>query len=353
MKESWYFCSGENRPKMQQDYPISSRRNAMSLSGVLRDFFDTFFSKNVAAPVFHHTYTYSISCISSPCPFTGKEKDEETGYGYFGARYMDHELMTMWLSVEPMADKYPNISPYAYCAWNPVKLVDPDGREFGDFYGKSGQYLGNDGKNDGKVYVMRNGRDALCGTWDLFMAKVKVWLHSGNSEYFDEHPEIYNNFISILPLEMLAEAYGSIQDDGTHGISDANNREYGGYANAEGTAWEKLDVQSEVGNPQEGDIPIPGLKYNRIRFHSHPSGTRSTGNSNNVEFSGATFSEDKRVTHSWVQTPSKADIKKAGNTINYVFGMGDKTLSVYDKNGIQATIGLGGSDLGSKIGVRK
>ena len=37
--------------------------------------------------------------------FTGKERDEETGYGYFGARYMDHELMTMWLSVDPMADK--------------------------------------------------------------------------------------------------------------------------------------------------------------------------------------------------------------------------------------------------------
>lgn len=58
---------------------------------------------------------------------TGKERDEETGYGYFGARYMDHELMTMWLSVDPMADKYPSISPYAYCAWNPVRLVDPDG----------------------------------------------------------------------------------------------------------------------------------------------------------------------------------------------------------------------------------
>ena len=42
---------------------------------------------------------------------------------------MDHELITMWLSVDPMADKYPSISPYAYCAWNPVKLVDPDGRE--------------------------------------------------------------------------------------------------------------------------------------------------------------------------------------------------------------------------------
>ena len=36
--------------------------------------------------------------------------------------------MTMWLSVDPMADKYPSISPYAYCAWNPIKLLDPDGK---------------------------------------------------------------------------------------------------------------------------------------------------------------------------------------------------------------------------------
>ena len=68
-----------------------------------------------------------------PFVFTGKEKDEETGYGYFGARYMDHELMTMWLSVDPMADKYPSISPYSYCAWNPVKLVDPDGNDWYEY----------------------------------------------------------------------------------------------------------------------------------------------------------------------------------------------------------------------------
>ena len=64
-----------------------------------------------------------------PFVFTGKEKDEETGYGYFGARYMDHELMTMWLSVDPLADKYPNISPYNYCMWNPLRLVDPNGMD--------------------------------------------------------------------------------------------------------------------------------------------------------------------------------------------------------------------------------
>ena len=74
----------------------------------------------------HHRTNTTIT----PSYFTGKEKDPETGYSYFGARYLDHELMTCWLSVDPMSDKYPSISPYAYCAWNPVKLVDPNG-EFG------------------------------------------------------------------------------------------------------------------------------------------------------------------------------------------------------------------------------
>ena len=72
---------------------------------------------------------------------TGKERDEETGYSYFGARYMDHDLMTMWLSVDPLADKYPSISPYAYCAWNSVKLVDPEGGEITDFKDKKGNLL--------------------------------------------------------------------------------------------------------------------------------------------------------------------------------------------------------------------
>ena len=37
--------------------------------------------------------------------FTGKERDSETGYSYFGARYYDSDLMTGWLSVDPLADK--------------------------------------------------------------------------------------------------------------------------------------------------------------------------------------------------------------------------------------------------------
>ena len=41
------------------------------------------------------------------------------------------------VSVDQMADKYPGVSPYAYCAWNPLKLVDPDGREAVDDWVKN------------------------------------------------------------------------------------------------------------------------------------------------------------------------------------------------------------------------
>ena len=61
--------------------------------------------------------------------FIRKERDSETGFSYFGARYYDSDLMTGWLSVDPMADKYPSLSPYAYCHNNPIKLIDPDGKK--------------------------------------------------------------------------------------------------------------------------------------------------------------------------------------------------------------------------------
>jgi RHS repeat-associated protein len=58
--------------------------------------------------------------------FTGKERDAETGLDYFGTRYYDSDL-SIWLSVDPMADKYPSLSPYHYAAHNPIKYIDVNG----------------------------------------------------------------------------------------------------------------------------------------------------------------------------------------------------------------------------------
>jgi RHS repeat-associated protein len=52
--------------------------------------------------------------------FTGKERDKHSGLDYFGARYYDPAL-GKWLSVDPLADQYFCISPYAYVANCPTK----------------------------------------------------------------------------------------------------------------------------------------------------------------------------------------------------------------------------------------
>ena len=65
---------------------------------------------------------------ASPYLFNAKELDEETGLYYYGARYLD-PTTAVWLSVDPKWEDYSLMTPYNYCAGNPVKLVDPDGRE--------------------------------------------------------------------------------------------------------------------------------------------------------------------------------------------------------------------------------
>jgi RHS repeat-associated protein len=66
---------------------------------------------------------------NTPYLFNAKELDEETGLYYYGARYYDPRI-SLWLSTDPLQEKYPNISSYAYTVNNPIKYIDPDGRKF-------------------------------------------------------------------------------------------------------------------------------------------------------------------------------------------------------------------------------
>ena len=65
---------------------------------------------------------------NTPYLFNAKEFDEETGLYYYGARYMDPKI-SMWLGVDPMAEKYPNLTGYCYTMDNPIKFIDPDGKQ--------------------------------------------------------------------------------------------------------------------------------------------------------------------------------------------------------------------------------
>jgi RHS repeat-associated protein len=80
--------------------------------------------------------------------FNAKELDEETGLYYYGARYYDPRT-SIWISVDPIALYDPimnkehfidgqhnggvynsfNLAVYSYCYQNPIKLVDPNGKQ--------------------------------------------------------------------------------------------------------------------------------------------------------------------------------------------------------------------------------
>jgi RHS repeat-associated protein len=60
--------------------------------------------------------------------FTGKERDKESNYDYFGARYYDARI-GRWGQVEPLFDKYVDVSSYSYGLNNPMLLKDIDGKD--------------------------------------------------------------------------------------------------------------------------------------------------------------------------------------------------------------------------------
>ena len=76
--------------------------------------------------------------FSSPYRFNGKDLDPETGNYYYGARYY-HPVWGIWLGVDPMSDKRPNLTSYNFVSNNPVVRIDPSGMLDGWVEGEDGK----------------------------------------------------------------------------------------------------------------------------------------------------------------------------------------------------------------------
>jgi len=70
----------------------------------------------------------SFDSDESKYKFTSKERDKESNYDYFGARYYDAKI-GRWAQVEPLLDKYPSVTPYNYSLNNPLRIIDPNGAD--------------------------------------------------------------------------------------------------------------------------------------------------------------------------------------------------------------------------------
>jgi RHS repeat-associated protein len=110
--------------------------------------------------------------------FNAKEKEEESGMYYYSARYY---APPVFISRDPLFEKYPFMSPYAYCANNPVIYIDPDGRRIIISYQDEKQ------KNTQIVYYHK-GR--------LYTDLKYRNEYAGNNTFFDDVLSDLNNIAS-------------------------------------------------------------------------------------------------------------------------------------------------------------
>lgn len=84
---------------------------------------------------------------------------------------MDIQTVSRFISIDPHAERYYSISPYAYCNNNPVNCIDPDGRDW---------YRHNETGN----YYWQEGHDELEGYTNIG-ASVSIQL--GEDSYFNAY----------------------------------------------------------------------------------------------------------------------------------------------------------------------
>jgi RHS repeat-associated protein len=149
--------------------------------------------------------------------FNGKEKDNELkgeGNSYdFGARMYDPRI-GRWFATDPLEAKYSNMSPYIYCANNPIIYIDPDGRDWVE--GKNGNITWRkDVSSKNQAEVLKEGEIYRGKSYERIKEWSDVTLKNGN-KVSDIVLENYGSNKKITYSKMTSASIsvvGSIIDD--------------------------------------------------------------------------------------------------------------------------------------------
>jgi RHS repeat-associated protein len=108
--------------------------------------------------------------------YNGKEKVDDMALNWldYGARNYDARLGRWW-SVDPLADKYTPVSPYAYVLNNPLRYIDPDGNVVRDANGNIIARV----RDRNATYTSGNSQVAL----SFSATQVQILTNGGRSLY--------------------------------------------------------------------------------------------------------------------------------------------------------------------------
>ena len=197
--------------------------------------------------------------------------------------------LSLWLSADPLSDKYPNLSPYVYCANNPVKYFDPNGKEIAEW----------DLLRDGTLKLRENGRtdiDIVHATSDDGQSISRQYkantislqseTHTGVSDdgkpYATEYRSFSNNDAAIDFFEFAAE-----NTDNEWAISGGRGKSF-------------------VGTAKQGSVSMPSVKNELFFCHSHKTnGIDELTTLSGSDYSGWEYYSKKGTTYLIYMTGSK------------------------------------------------
>ena len=221
--------------------------------------------------------------------------------------------LSIWLSVDPMSDKYPSTSPYTYCGNNPVRLVDPNGED--PIYGRVGKTIktiGDDGKDAGNSYFVL-GKVAS----DVRKATSQGTYYSGDLSPSDR-------VLHIPTGGILEDVENTVELTHRSGNTIDERVEYGGHANRGDECARIWDSGSPL--QTEGSKKTWTITPFKINGKSHQQGTPSASDIIQVWHVQPNDSEPSQADYSALKSWSSAGY--AGTT--FVIGDNSRTVSFYN-----------------------
>jgi RHS repeat-associated protein len=199
-------------------------------------------NKNGSIVQSSHYYPFGLTMAIStdqgvqPYKYTGKELDMQHGLNLydFSARTYDPAI-GRFTTVDPLAEKYYSVSPYAYCANNPVNRVDPTGMAWkptfdedqdgnqtyngyewipeDQSYGKDGNLLA--GLYAQAIFFSDNGTFDASGTDNIGSSTATVYLADGTTTTFDACTNPSSSDYATVPEGIYHATVGKHKGDYT------------------------------------------------------------------------------------------------------------------------------------------
>ena len=147
------------------------------------------------------TTAYNRGDDLQPYKYNSKELDRTHGLDWYdyGARNYD-AFLPMFTSLDPLCEKYYHISPYVYCANNPIMFVDPDGEN--PVFSSNGMFLGCTSEGyTGQIYIYNFNAD---------LPEDEILDVSKLSDYSIGELCKFNGVSSMDDVELSGDAIGNI-----------------------------------------------------------------------------------------------------------------------------------------------